>query len=413
MTVNIFNETKYDFQIINNTIENIFSGEWGEECTDNDCVSVLRTTNFTNDGIINYNYTIKRNVKEDKVNSKILKENDIIIEKSGGGDNIPVGRVVFCDNKIGKERFICNNFTYVLRINNLINEPKYIFYYLFFMHKMGITEYFQNKTTGIRNLQLNDYLQTSIPLPSLDEQKRVVKIVEAKLTAVEKVKTANDIQLSIIKKLFDSYVDNIYRNGNWNKVKLGDITIINPSTRGKIPDDNEMCVSFVPMTAVDAITGTISNIENKKLSEVRKGYTYFENEDILFAKITPCMENGKSAIARNLQNKIGFGSTEFHVIKATESILPEWVHFYLRQRKYLKDAKNFMTGSVGQQRLPDDYLYDTLIPLPPLEEQKKIVSMLIQKQSLLNNLCNNVAEQSTYIKALPSSILRKAFNGDY
>lgn len=203
--------------------------------------------------------------------------------------------------------------------------------------------------SGNPKLMNNVMAKIKIPFPiDINEQKRIVKIIEAKLVAVEKVKMANDMQLSIIKKLFDSYVDNIYGNGNWNKVKLGDIAIINPSTRGKIPDDNEMSVSFVPMTVVDAITGTISNIENRKLSEVRKGYTYFENEDILFAKITPCMENGKSAIARNLQNEIGFGSTEFHVIKTTENILPEWVHFYLRQRKYLKDAKNYMTGSVGQ-----------------------------------------------------------------
>ena len=265
---------------------------------------------------------------------------------------------------------------------------------------------------GLRHVTKPEVENLEILLPPLEEQKRIVNIIETKLTAVGKAKMANNEQLSIIEKLLDLYVENIYKNEKWNKVKLGDIAIINPSIRGKILGDNEMCVSFVPMTAVDAMTGTIKNTECKKLSDVRKGYTYFENEDILFAKITPCMENGKSAIARNLQNEIGFGSTEFHVIKATENILPEWVHYYIRQRKYLKDAENYMTGSVGQQRLPDDYLYNTLIPLPPLEEQNEKITMLKQKQAILNNICRNVTEQSSYIDALSLSILRKAFKGE-
>jgi restriction endonuclease S subunit len=348
----------------------------------------------------------------DSTNERIITEGSKYSRKVRKGDFILSNSMSFGRPYIlNIDGCIHDGWLVLSDFSNKINKD--FLYYI--LSSSIVKKQFENEARGaiVKNLNIDIVKKVIISLPELEEQKRIVKIIETKLSAIEKIKTANDIQLSIIKKLFDSCVDNIYRNGNWNKVKLGDITIINPSTRGKTPDDNEMCVSFVPMTAVDTITGTISNIENKKLSDVRKGYTYFENEDILFAKITPCMENGKSAIARNLQNKIGFGSTEFHVIKTTESILPEWVHFYLRQKKYLKEAKNYMTGSVGQQRLPDDYLYDTLIPLPPLEEQKKIVSMLIQKQSLLNNFCNNVVEQSTYIKALPSSILRKAFNGDY
>jgi len=266
---------------------------------------------------------------------------------------------------------------------------------------------------GLRHVTKSTVENLEILLPHIDEQNRIVKIIEEKLTAVEKAKKANEEQMLIIEKLFDSYIESIYKKENWNKVKLGDVAIINPTTRGKIPDDNEMRVSFIPMSAVDAIVGIIKNVEYKKLSEVRKGYTYFENNDVLFAKITPCMENGKSAIAKDLQNKIGFGSTEFHIIKPTENILPEWIHYFIRQKKYLINAKNYMTGSVGQQRLPDDYLYNTQIPLPPLEEQKKYVAMLKKKQEILNIICGNVAEQSTFINALSPSILRKAFNGEY
>jgi type I restriction enzyme S subunit len=343
-------------------------------------------------------YISKKIYNEYKNNYPYPKKGDVLISASG-----TIGRAVVYN---GEQAYYQDS--NIVWIDN--DEKQVLNKYLFYYYLMQPWK----PTSGsiITRLYNDDIRQTDIPIPSIDEQKRIAKIIEIKLNAVEKAKVANDEQLSIIEKLFDSYVENIYKNENWDKLKLGDITIINPSTKGKIPDDNKMCVSFVPMTAVDAITGIIKNTECKKLSEVRKGYTYFENEDILFAKITPCMENGKSAIARNLQNGIGFGSTEFHVIKTTENILPEWVHYYIKRKKYLRDAKNYMTGSVGQQRLPDDYLYNTSIPLPPLEEQKKNVIMLKQKQEIINNICRSVAEQSAYINALSSSVLRKAFQGE-
>jgi len=329
---------------------------------------------------------------------KIAERDDILLSVRA-----PVG-----PTNIASEKCCIGRGLSAIRVNDNVSM-KFIYYNFKLLEnkisKIGSGSIFSAITNeDVKNLE--------ILLPSLEEQERIVNIIETKLTTVEKAIIANDEQLFIIKELFDSYVENIYKSENWDKVKLGDIAIINPSTRRKMPDNNEMCVSFVPMTSVDAMTGTIKNTECRKLSEVRKGYTYFENENILFAKITPCMENGKSAIARNLHNEIGFGSTEFHVIKTTDNILPEWVHYYIRQKKYLKDAKNYMTGSVGQQRLPDDYLYNTLIPLPPLEEQKKNITMLKQKQAILNNICRNVAEQSSCINALSSSILRKAFQGE-
>ena len=330
---------------------------------------------------------------------KIAKKNDILLSVRA-----PVGPTNIANEKCCIGRGLC-----AIRTNKDVDH-KYLYYYFNFFENY----IWQNASGSIfQAITIDDINNLEISVPTYDEQKRIVKIIETKLTAVEKAKMANAEQLSIIERLFDSYVDKIFNNENWHKVKLDDITIINPSTRGKIPDDNEMYVSFVPMTAVDAKTGTIKNAESKILSEVRKGYTYFENEDILFAKITPCMENGKSAIARNLQNEIGFGSTEFHVIKTKENILAEWLHYYIRRRKYLEDAKNYMTGSVGQQRLPDNYLYDTVIPLPPIEEQKKYVTILNQKREILYDICRKAEEQSTYINALSQSILRKAFNGDY
>jgi type I restriction enzyme S subunit len=199
----------------------------------------------------------------------------------------------------------------------------------------------------------------------------------------------------------------------WKTVKLGEVSIINPSVKGRLSNTNDLRVSFVPMAAVDAITGTISNPEIRKLGEVRKGYTYFENDDVIFAKITPCMQNGKHAIARNLINGLGFGSTEFHVIRPiADEILPEWIHYFLRQQKYLLSAENYMQGAVGQQRLPDDYLYNTQIPLPPFDEQKRIAAIIETKLKSVEKAKQAAEEQLNAADALRDAYLREVFGFD-
>jgi len=130
------------------------------------------------------------------------------------------------------------------------------------------------------------------------------------------------------------------------------------------------------MSAIDDESGTIGAAEERPFEQVRKGYTYFEENDILFAKITPCMENGKAAIARGLLDGIGFGSTEFHVLRPNSSVVPEWIWLFIRRERFREDAKRSFRGGVGQQRVPQEFLERYLIPLPPLEEQRRIVARI-------------------------------------
>lgn len=151
------------------------TGEWGTECPENESgIKVLRTTNFTSDGVINYTSIVERNISESKVEKKKLQFEDIILEKSGGTEKTPVGRVVYCDKTIDKDVYLCNNFTQAMRVNKRIALPRYIFYYMWFCHYSGKTELLQNKTTGIRNLQVKAYMNEEIELPSLEQQKKIV-----------------------------------------------------------------------------------------------------------------------------------------------------------------------------------------------------------------------------------------------
>ena len=159
-----------------------------------------------------------------------------------------------------------------------------------------------------------------------------------------------------------------------NSVPLGKVAKINPTGNGRQASDS-LC-SFVPMEAVDDITGLIICKQTRLASEVSKGYTSFREGDVLFAKITPCMENGKVAIADNLKNGYGYGSTEFHVLRAGEEIIPLWIYYYLRQEGVRQHAQRHMTGSAGQQRVPTSFMEELQIPLPLPDEQRRIATIL-------------------------------------
>lgn len=169
----------------------------------------------------------------------------------------------------------------------------------------------------------------------------------------------------------------------WPHVRIGDVCDLNPRLPKTHTLNDDDAVSFVPMAAVSELSGTIQTRSTRRFAEVRKGYTPFQNNDVLFAKITPCMENGKAAIARDLVHGYGFGSTEFHVLRASENVLPEWLHFFVRQATFRHEAKRNFTGTGGQQRVPATFVANTLIPLPPLPEQRRIVDLLTRAEGIV------------------------------
>ena len=156
--------------------------------------------------------------------------------------------------------------------------------------------------------------------------------------------------------------------------KLADLAFINPTTTFSNIQQQED-ITFIPMEAVNQNLGIIDVEYTKKIEET-KGYTRFKENDLIWAKITPCMQNGKSAIVRNTINGYACGSTEFFIIRCkTNTILIEYIHFILRDKRILKTAMNFFGGSAGQQRVSKDFLLNLLIPLPPLEIQQQIINL--------------------------------------
>ena len=162
--------------------------------------------------------------------------------------------------------------------------------------------------------------------------------------------------------------------------KLGEVCLINPKSC-TLRDDTE--VSFIPMTKVGE-HGEFDASEIKNYSEVKKGFTNFQNGDILFAKITPCMENGKGAIAHNMKNGIGFGSTEFHVLRPdTDKITSEWLYYLTTWKTFRKEAERNMTGSAGQKRVPKTFLENYVVNLPDIDTQKSENKILRKVDDLI------------------------------
>ena len=173
----------------------------------------------------------------------------------------------------------------------------------------------------------------------------------------------------------------------WAETTLGEIAHLNPRSFDEQPEDGDL-VSFLPMAAVDEESGRFDASLRRPFHEVSKGYTRFQDGDVLFAKITPCMENGKVAVMRGLEGHRGAGSTEFHVLRPAHGVRPEMIFYHLVQNDVRWAARLQMKGAAGQLRVPAEFLTALPLYLPPTIEQSRIVAEI---ETLLTDLDAAVA----------------------
>ena len=270
---------------------------------------------------------------------------------------------------------------------------------------VSFCEQASNGTTNRHYMQEPLFLNIKVPVPSLEEQNKLVeayndimvfikmeemKAIDIDVKATVSVRNALGVAPypgHIEKKLvhyinygtIDSWsVPQILHaeNSPFGKSKfackkLSDLAFINPKTDMSMLSDTDN-MSFIPMEDISDDYGEWAGKRIGRKSDI-KGYTKFQDGDIVWARITPCMQNGKSALLTNLVNGKGYGTTEFHVVRIkSNAVLPQYIYTILRHFDVLSDAKKYFTGSAGQQRVPTSYLENLLIPVPPLEVQKQI-----------------------------------------
>lgn len=215
-----------------------------------------------------------------------------------------------------------------------------------------------------------DLKELEFDLPDIDTQRKLSTL----LWAMERAKTAYKNLIAktdeLVKSQFVEMFGHLGKDEKgWGLTTLGECCELNPKRPKGIEDS--LMVSFVPMPAVSE-QGTIDCSDIRPYSEVRKGFTYFAENDVLFAKITPCMENGKGCIATGLSNQIGAGSTEFHVLRPIDGKSnPYWIYCITIMNGFREAARKVMTGTGGQLRVPISFLDTQPITLPPISLQEE------------------------------------------
>ncbi|MFA6407523.1 MAG: N-6 DNA methylase [Candidatus Paceibacterota bacterium] len=241
-------------------------------------------------------------------------------------------------------------------------DPSYVAFML-----TKLVPQMQMQATGgtFKELSGSKFKKLSIPLPSLEEQKQIV----AELDGYQKI-------IGGAKQVVENWKPRVEVDPLWEKVKLGNICEINPK-KGEIKKLSvETEVSFVPMADLGQHATYFDAKQTKKLADVVGSYTYFAEGDVLLARVTPCFENGKAGIARHLRNKIGFGSSEYIVLRATEKILPEIIYAFVTDNDFMDRGKSMMTGTGGLQRIPVSFVENWEVHLPPLEIQNQIAEKI-------------------------------------
>ncbi len=234
-----------------------------------------------------------------------------------------------------------------------------------------------------RRIDKNDLPKACEILKQYQKKQRVGEGENEKIAhAVTKEKIAEGGDYNLTGERYREAVD--YSRVKWPMVELGEVCEFNPK-KSEIKDlSKEQSVSFLPMTDLNERQINFEAKQEKTIKAVYSGYTYFAENDVLLARVTPCFENGKSGIARKLTNGIGFGSSEFFIYRADkEKILPELIYYFISSEEFISNGKKNMSGTGGLQRLTKDFALKYKIPLPPLEVQKQIVAEIEGYQKVI------------------------------
>lgn len=235
-------------------------------------------------------------------------------------------------------------------------------------------------------------------LPSLEEQ----RVLADKLWAAYEVKESYKNLLARTDKLlhaqFEKMFGDPFSQNSTHRVKLQELCTLNPRRSQTYSPD--LVVSFFPMEEVRE-DGRYTEFSTRPYSKVCKGFTFAEDGDVIFAKITPCMENGKGTILRNLSNHIGFGSTEFHVLRPKDNICTsEWLYVLTSLPRFREEAAKMMSGTGGQKRVPLSFLADFLVNVPDIKQQEHFATIFHQNEKTKELLRKGIEAIEAVIRSL-------------
>ncbi|MDD3704669.1 MAG: N-6 DNA methylase [Clostridiaceae bacterium] len=336
---------------------------------------VIKIGNLENKSCLNLD-DIQYFLYNESLEKYVINKNDILLAMTGA----TAGKVsVSMHNNLLLNQRVAN-----IKGNKNVINPKYTMYLLF--DEMFYNYCQANAGGGAQgNISPTTIKAFKVPLPPLHIQHEIVKEIERYQKIIDGAR-----------QVVENYKPIIKIDPGWERVKLGDVCKLNPK-KSEVRDlHSDTEVSFVPMADINEHEMLFSPKEVKSLSEVYTGYTYFKENDVLLAKVTPCFENGKAGIARNLRNGIGFGSSEFYVLRALpNNVLPEIIYYMINSFNFLLEGKDNMTGTGGLQRLTKDFVLNYSIHLPDIASQHRIVSQINEEMAIVeqNKRLTEIFEQ--------------------
>lgn len=381
-------------------------GEWGKDPVEGSqtSINIIRTTNFSNDGRIDFSNIIKREVDLKKIEQKKLKYGDIIIEKSGGSPTQPVGRVIFFDLS-SEDIYLCNNFTAILRCNNKV-FPKYLLYYLLNAHKRNKTLNFQNKTTGIINLQLSRYInELEIPLPPINTQIKIAEALDKAQELIDNKKMQFKKYDELIQSIFiEMFGDPMTNSKGWKLSEVNKFSeIITGNTPSRQQADNYG--NYIEWIKSDNINTPYTYITQASESLSEKGALkgrIIEKNAILMTCIAGSLSCiGNVAITNR---KVAFNQQINGLVPKKNINLFFMYRLMIEGKKIIQNASTRgMKGMVSK-----GVLSELKFILPPLSLQEKFASVA-EKVEEEKILCEKSLKQ---MEENFNSMIDKAFKGE-
>lgn len=384
----------------------VIAGEWGEDDLAGEGIPVLRTTNFTNIGVVNYDNIVTRIIKKKNLKDKLLRYGDIIIEKSGGSDTQPVGRVIFFEGE--EEKYLFNNFTGLLRVKNRnLWNPKYVFYTLFANYAKGMTVPYENRTTGLHNLQTDSYINaTEVINRGINEQNKIVydidKVVE--LVNLHK-KQLKDLDI-IIKSRFIEMFGLPFGTHKYSIKKLKDIST-------SISDGSNIDKTYY-MKEGEVLFLRIQNVWSNEFrlqdsvyitKEVNSKYfdTSLHKGDLLITKIgrfyTQDSSLGRVSVYLGDNDKANY-SNNIMRIRLDNSVLSEYVNSLFNLDDYNKYIRKVSVGGTDKRALSKAIIGDLPVIMAPMELQREYVNFLAQVDKSKLAVQQSLNELETLKKSL-------------
>ncbi len=345
------------------------SGEWGTDDETGGGIPVLRTTNFTNEGVVNYNDVVTRTIIKKNIDDKFLRKGDIVIEKSGGSDKFPVGRVIYFDGE--EKTYLFNNFTGLLRVKDQdVWYPRYIFYSLYANYRRGGTRAFENKTTGLHNLKTDDYV-SKYEVDEIDKIEQI--LICEKLDKLYEIIKSREWELQLLDDLIKARFVEMFGARNYLQAPISELVTGKVSNVKNVfsPDDE---IKYIDISSIDNKRNVMMGYKEYVLREApSRAQQHIKKGDIVISTVRPNLRN----VAMTVFDDDNLVATSGFCVLRAEKCLPEYLLAIVCSDKFTDDMTKVVTGA-NYPAIKDSDVMNYLVSMPPMELQEQFADFVHQ-----------------------------------